>query len=78
MLRHTESGVHETGKLQVLVLARSTRPTLAHSTLPHGYGRVHTCGMQVCELTAIALTVAPLPPPRSLRRPQASASPRLA
>jgi hypothetical protein len=39
---------------------------------------VHTCGMQVCELTAVALTVAPLPPPRSLRRAQASTSQRLA
>ena len=47
-------------------------------TLPHGHGRVHTCGMEVCELTAVALTVAPLPPPRSLRRAQASTSPRLA
>ena len=30
--------------------------------------------MEVCELTAVALTVSPLPPPRSLRRAQASTS----
>ena len=42
-LRHTEPGVHETGMLQVLVLARSTRPTLAHCTMPHGHRQVHTC-----------------------------------
>ena len=56
----------------------NTRPTLAHCTMPHGHGQVHTCGMQVCELTAVALTAAPLPPPRSLRRARASTSPRLA
>jgi hypothetical protein len=44
----------------------------------HCHRQVHTCGMEVCELTAVALTVAPLPPPRSLRRAQASTSPRLA
>jgi hypothetical protein len=78
MLRHTEPGAHETGMLQVLVLARSTRPTLAYCTMPHGHRQVHTCGMEVCELTAVALTVAPPPPPRSLGRVQASMSPRLA
>ena len=59
-------------------VSTNTRPTLAHCTMPHGHGQVHTCGMQVCELTAVALTVAPPPPPRSLRRAQASTSQRLA
>jgi hypothetical protein len=77
-LRHTEPGVLKPGMLQVLALARSTRPALGHSMLRHGHGQVHTCGMEVCELTAVALTAAPLPPPRSLRRAQASTSPRLA
>jgi hypothetical protein len=45
--------------------------------LPHGHGQVHT-GMDVCELPAVALTAAPLPPPWSLRRAHASTSPRLA
>ncbi len=49
---------------------------VGHSTLPHGHGDMHTCGMQVCEFTAVALTIAPLPPPRSPRRAQASTSPR--
>jgi hypothetical protein len=35
--------------------------------LLHGHRQVHTCGMEVCELTAVALTLAPL-----------STSPRLA
>jgi hypothetical protein len=39
-----------------------------HSTFPHGQGQVHTCGMEVCELAAVMLIAAPLPPPRSLRR----------
>ncbi|HEY1439436.1 MAG TPA: hypothetical protein VGF65_01040 [Mycobacterium sp.] len=46
--------------------------------MPHGPGQVHTCRMEVCELTTVALTVAPLPPLRSLLRAQASTSPRLA
>ena len=71
---HTEPGVHETGMLQVLVFNTNTRPALAHCTMPQGHGQVHTCAMQVCELTAVAL----LPPRRSLRRAQASTSPRLA
>jgi hypothetical protein len=64
--------------LQLLVLARSIRPTLGHSTLPHGHGRAHTCGMEICEPTAVALIAAPPPPPQPLRRAQASTPARLA
>ena len=35
---------------------------LAPSTLPNGHSQVQTCGMDICELTAVALTVAPLSP----------------
>jgi hypothetical protein len=49
-----------------------------HSKFPHGRRQVHTCDMKVCELITVALAVAPLPPPRSLRRIQASTSPKLA
>lgn len=48
-----------------------------HSILPHGHGHVHTCGMEVCELTVVAIA-APVPAPWSLRRAQASTSPRRA
>ncbi|MEU0506472.1 hypothetical protein [Nocardia sp. NPDC005998] len=48
---------------------------LGHSALPHGYGQVQTCGVEVCETTTVALTAAPLP--RSLRQAQASMSQRL-
>jgi hypothetical protein len=78
MLRHTEPGVHETGMLQVLVLARIRGRRWGTARFHTAIGRqVHTCGMEVCELTAVAIA-APLPPPWSLRRAQASTSPRLA
>jgi hypothetical protein len=35
---------------------------LAPSTLPHGHRQVQTCRMEICEFTAVALTVAPLSP----------------
>ena len=74
MLRHTEPVVHETRDAPDVGVSTNTRPALGHSTLPHGHRQVHTCGMEVCELTAVPLTVAPL----SLRRAQTSTSPRLA
>jgi hypothetical protein len=66
------------GMLQLFGVSTNTRPALGHCTLPHGHGQVHTCGMEVCELTAVALIAAPLPPPRSPRRAQPSTSPRRA
>jgi hypothetical protein len=58
-------------------------PTLKHCKLPHGHGRVHTFVMEVRvmevrDFTAVALSAAPLSPPRSPRRAQASTSPRMA
>ena len=41
-----------------LVFARSARPTLGHSTLPHADRGTQTCGMEVYELTAVALSAA--------------------
>jgi hypothetical protein len=66
------------GMLQLFGGSTNTRPALGHCTMLHGPGQVHTCRMEVCELTTVALTAAPLPPPRSLLRAQASTSPRLA
>jgi hypothetical protein len=31
-------------------------------TLPRGHTQVQTCGMEICEFTAVALTEAPLSP----------------
>ena len=50
---------------------------VGHCTLPPGHGHVHTCGMDVYELTAVAIA-APLPPPWYLRLAQASTSLRRA
>jgi hypothetical protein len=41
-------------------------------------GKAHTCEMEKRHFIAVALTAAPLPAPRFLRRIQASTSPRLA
>ena len=56
-------------------------PALGHSTILHGHRLVYDGyrqgtidGMEVCELTGVALTVASPP----LRRTQATTSPRLA
>src|ERR1700758_5095187 len=40
-----------------------TRPTFRHCTLPHRHGHVHTCDMDVYELTAVTLIAAPPPRP---------------
>jgi hypothetical protein len=75
---HTEPGVHETRDAPVVGVSTNTRPALGHSTLQTAIGRCTLVGMQIRELTAVEMTAAPLPPPPSLRRSQASTSPRLA
>jgi len=78
MLRHTEPGVRETRDAPGVGVSKKYEAGVGALQLPHGHGQVHTCGMQVCELTAVALTAAPLLPPRSPRRARASTSPWLA
>jgi hypothetical protein len=73
-----EPGVHETRDAPGVGVGTNTRPALEALHAAHGHRQVHTCGMDLCELTAVALTVAPVSPPRSLRRAQASTSPRRA
>ncbi|MGP0078347.1 hypothetical protein, partial [Mycobacterium sp.] len=65
--------------MRVLTSSKKTLIVFRRSGTPHfdkAMGRAHTCGMELCDLTAVALTAAPLPVPRSLRRIQASTSPR--
>jgi hypothetical protein len=69
-----------TRRLEVLlglIVSTNTRPALG-ARLSHGHGHVHTCGMEISELTAVALTVVPLPPPPPLRRAEATTLARLA
>ena len=64
--------------LQVLVSARIQGRRWGIPRFHTAIGSCTLVGMLICELTAVALTAARLPPPRSPRRAQASTSPRLA